>query len=217
MTRLTLCLTMLLSLVLAAQAAAKEVVAAKVCGAFDCREVTDKKSLLALHEGGPPTDPPDKAVGFYRAEVTVKGEGDDRFTFEVALLPGTGLIRGTNDDGTFSWWSVSDTAVARVERMTRGLAPIAAEKLDGLGDPGLPQARVDEVVNIAGEPATAGSGEAPAWPWIAGGVAALIMLGVAVYARARDHLGLHDHRNHPRLPGPQGGGTRPSGVRAGDE
>ncbi len=217
MTRLTLYLTMLLSLVVAAQAAAKEVVAAKVCGASDCREVTDKKSLMALHEGGPPTDPPDKAAGFYRTEVTVKGEGDDRFTFDVALLPGTGLIRGTNDDGTFSWLPVSEAADARFERMTRGLEPIAAKKLEGLDAPGLPEARVDEVVNIAGEPATAGSGEAPAWPWIAGGVAALIMLGVAVYARARDHLGLHDHRNNPRLPGPQGGGARPSGIRASDE
>ena len=38
------CLAIALSLALAAQAAAKEVVAAKVCGATDCREIEDRAS-----------------------------------------------------------------------------------------------------------------------------------------------------------------------------
>ena len=37
MTRLTLCLTLVLAPILAAQAVAKEVVSAKVCGASHCR------------------------------------------------------------------------------------------------------------------------------------------------------------------------------------
>jgi hypothetical protein len=208
MTRLTLCLTLVLSLILAAQAMAKEVVSAKVCGASHCREVKDERSLMALSVGGLPTDPPKEGMAFYRAELTVKVEGDDSFTFDVVLVPRAGLLRGTNDDGTSTWMPVSDAAVAHFRRMTRGLEPIAAGKLDGLGAPKLPQARVDEVVLIGDET----TGGAPVWPWIAGSVVGLILLGLGLYARTRDHLGLHDDRNHPRLAGPQGGGGGPRGV-----
>jgi hypothetical protein len=204
MTRLTLCLTLVLSSILAAQAMAKEVVSAKVCGASDCREVKDERSLMALQEGGPPTDPPKGASAFYRAELTVTGDGEDRFKFDVGLVPRAGQLRGTNDDGTFTWMPVSDAAVAQFRRMTRGLEPIAAGKLDGLGAPKLPQARVDEVV-VVGDSGAAGGG-APDWPWLAGGLG-VHMLGQGLFARSRDHLGLHDDGNHPRLAGPQGGGA----------
>jgi hypothetical protein len=205
MTRLTVCLTLVLSSIMTAQAMAKEVVSAKVCGASHCREVKDERSLMALAEGGPPTDPPKGASAFYRAELTVKGDGDDRFTFDVVLVPRAGLLRGTNDDGTFTWMPVSDAAVAQFRRMTRGLEPIAARKLDGLGTPKLPQARVDEVVMVGDDEAAGGGG--PVWPWIAGGLGALILLGLGLYARSRDHLGLHDDGNSPRPTGPQGGGA----------
>ncbi len=199
MTRSTLCLTLtlVLSLILAAEATAKEVVAAKVCGASDCREVRDEKSLLALHEGGPPADPPDKASAFYRAELTVKGDGHDRFTFQLVLVPNAGMVRGDNDDGSFAWMPVSDTAAAQFRRMTRGLKPIAASKLDGLGPVELPAARVDEVVVIAEDSSTGASGEAPVWPWIAGGLAALIVLGLALTWRGRGAPGARAVRSRP--------------------
>jgi hypothetical protein len=197
MTRLTLCLTMVLSLTLAAQATAKEVVAAKVCGASDCREVKDQKSLMALHEGGPPTDPPRKASAFYRAELTIKGDGHDNITFEVLLVPRAGMVRGANDDGTFYWMPVSDAAVRQFRRITRGLEPIAAEKLDGLGPVELPQARVDEVVVIPEDSSAVASGEAPVWPWIAGGLAVLIILGLALTWRGRGMPGAGAVRSRP--------------------
>lgn len=211
MTRLTLCLTLVLSSILTAQAMAKEVVSAKVCGASDCREVKDERSLVALQEGGPPTDPPKGASAFYQAELTVKAPGE-RFTFEVALVPRAGLMRGANDDGTFTWMPVSDAAVRQFRRMTRGLDPIPPGKLDGLDAPKLPAARVDEVVVVGDKTTTDTEGGAPVWPWIAGGFGALIMLGLGLYARARDHMGLHDDGNHPRLAGPQGGGAGPGRV-----
>jgi hypothetical protein len=212
MTRLTLWLTMLLTLVLAAPAAAKEVVAAKVCGASGCREIEDEKSLLALHEGGPPTDPPRRASGFYTAEIEVRAEGTETFKFEMALVPRAALIRATNDDGTFTWMRVSEGATARYRRITRGLEPIAARRLEGVGPVAPAQARVDEVVVIPEDGQAGASSSAPVWPWIAGGVAALMLLGLGLYARARDHLGLHDHRNHTRTAGAQGGGARPPRV-----
>jgi hypothetical protein len=197
MTRATLCLTMALSLILATEAMAKEIVAAKVCGASDCREVRDERSLLALHEGGPPTDPPEKASPFYRAELTVKGDGNDRFTFRLVLVPGAGMIRGANDDGSFAWMPVSDTAVGQFRRMTRGLAPIAAKKLDGLGPAKLPEARVDEVVVIPQDSSTGASAEAPVWPWIAGGLAAVIILGLALTWRGKGAPGAGAVRSRP--------------------
>jgi hypothetical protein len=196
MPRATLCL-MVLSLILATEAMAKEVVAAKVCGASDCREVRDEKSLLALHEGGPPTDPPEKASPFYRAELTVKGDGTDRFTFKLVLVPAAGMVRGTNDDGSFAWMPVSDTAVGQFRRMTRGLEPIAAKKLDGLGPVKLPEARVDEVVVIPDDSSTGASAEAPVWPWIAGGLAAVIILGLALTWRGRGAPGAGAVRSRP--------------------
>jgi hypothetical protein len=197
MTRPMLCLTLVLSLILAADATAKEVIAAKICGASDCREVRDERSLLALHEGGPPTDPPEKASAFYRAELTVKGDGNDRFDFEVVLVPRLGLVRGDNGDGTFAWMPVSDRAIVQFRRMTRGLEPIAATKLDGLGPVKLPEARVDEVVVIDDDGSTGASGQGPVWPWIAGGLAALIVIGLALIWRWRGAPGTGAVRSRP--------------------
>jgi hypothetical protein len=172
MRRLTLCLALMLPLALASSAAAKEVVAAKVCGASDCREVKDERALAAFHEGGPPTDPPDEASGWYRADVTVKADREN-FTFAITIVPHAGLIRG--EDG--GWMPVSDTAVAQFRRVTRSLEAFPAAKLTGL-DEQLPQARVDQVFDPARESGAASEGGSPAWPWIAG--AALLLGGLAL-------------------------------------
>jgi hypothetical protein len=192
MTRLTLCLTMLLSLILAAQATAKEVVAAKVCGASDCREVRDERALMAMTEGGPPTDPP-KASGFYRADLTVKVDQGETDTFRTHLVPAAGMIRG--EDGT--WMPVSDQAAAEFRRITRGLEAIPAARFGALKSPPLPEARVDEVVEASPQPAAAASGDAPVWPWIAGGVAALIIVGLALTWRGRGLPGARAVRSRP--------------------
>ena len=171
----------LLVLAVAGPASAKEVVRAKVCGATDCREVTDRDQLLALAEGGPPTDPPEKASGWYRAELTVRGDGE-KFTFRVAIVPAAELLRGENDDGTYNWLPVSDAAASAYRDMTRGLEPIAAAKLRGLDVPDLPQARVSEVF-VADRPEEGGGS---ALPWLAGGIGAIaLMVTALVLARRR--------------------------------
>jgi hypothetical protein len=172
MKRLALCLSLVLPLVLAGEAAAKKVVSAKVCGASDCRTVKDREALLALQEGGGPTDPPD-AGAFYRAELTVLGDGE-RFTFPIAIVPDAGLIRGGTEADGYVWMPVSRGAVQEFREMTRGLAPFPPGRLQGL-DP--PEARVDEVVlPPAADPAP--SDGAPVWPWIVAAVAALGLVGL---------------------------------------
>ena len=177
MKRSLLWLTMALLLLPAAQATAKEVVGAKVCGASKCRKVEDKQSMMALLDGGAPTDPPSGPSPFYRATVTVKAEGE-RMHFPIVIVPRAGLIRGENEDGTFSWVPMSDMVAAQYRRMTSGLQPIPARKLRGLHVP-KPEARVDEVVMIHPPSHEASAGAAPVWPWIAGGLAALALLALA--------------------------------------
>jgi hypothetical protein len=172
MKRLALCLSLVLSLVFAGEAAAKKVVSAKVCGASDCRTVKDREALLALQEGGGPTDPPD-AGAFFRAELTVLGDGE-RFTFPVAIVPEAGLIRGGTEAEGYVWMPVSDKAMVELRDVTRGLEPFPPAKLQGI-DP--PEARVDEVV-LPPAADTAPSDGAPVWPWIVAAVAALGVVGL---------------------------------------
>ena len=178
MNRPVIVLTTMLFLLPTAGATAKEVVGAKVCGASECREVDDKRSMMALLEGGAPTDPPARPLPFYRATVTVKGDGE-RIHLPSAIVPRAGLIRGDNDDGTFSWMPMTDAVAAQYRRMTRGLRPITARKLRGLQPSEQLQARVDEVVMIQPQSRKASAGAAPVWPWIAGGLAALALVAFA--------------------------------------
>jgi hypothetical protein len=176
MKRLSLCLALALPLALAATAEAKEPVSAKVCGGSDCRTVKDREALMALAEGGPPADPP-KPSAFYRADLTIRGDGE-LFSFPVVIVPEAGLLRGGTEAEGYTWMPVSAKAAAEFRRMTRGLEPLPAAKLDGL-DVKLPGAQVDEVVLPPAEPESSGGG-APAWPWIAFGLAAVGLLAFGV-------------------------------------
>jgi hypothetical protein len=171
MRRLTLCLALVLSLALVSSAAAKEVVGAKVCGAADCRDVKDERAMAAYAEGGPPSDPPEKASGWYRVELTVRGDGE-RITFATTVVPDAGLQRAEN--GT--WMSVPQTALADVRRVARALEPFPAAQLGSL-DVKLPEARVDQVFNPAADAAAASDGGSATWPWILG--AAVLLGGLA--------------------------------------
>jgi hypothetical protein len=180
MKRLTLCLALVLPLMLAGAAEAKKVVSAKVCGASDCKTVKDRDALVALTEGGGPTEPP-SASPFYRVELTVRGDGE-LFRFPVVIVPDAGVMRGGNEVEGYTWMPVSAKAVGEYRRMTRGLDPLPAAKLAGL-DVRPPEARIDEVVLPPSEPESGGGG-APAWPWIVFGLAGLGLVAIAA-ARLR--------------------------------
>jgi hypothetical protein len=188
MKRLILCLSVVLPFVLAGEALAKKVVSAKVCGASDCRTVKDRDGLAALHEGGAPTDPPAAAAAFYRAELTVLGDGE-RFTFPIAIVPEAGLVRGGTEAEGYGWMPVSDRALREYRRITRGLEPLPAAKLAGLDAPGPGEARVDEVVLPPADDPEPASG-ASVWPWIAAGLAAIGLLTIAAGRLRRRNRGL---------------------------
>jgi hypothetical protein len=181
MRRTTLLLAMGLLAAPAGEAAAKEVVAAKVCGASECRQVEDERPLAAFSEGGPAAPGPERAAGFYRAELTVAGEGGDRFRFELAVVPTAGMIR--SEDGT--WMPVSRTAAAQLRRVTRGLEPVPAGELGSLAGPEPVEARVDEVVVPEPEP----SPSSPWWPWVLGGATVVAGLALLALRRRRREVG----------------------------
>jgi hypothetical protein len=188
MKRLMVGLTLLvLPIAGAAPAGAKEVAHAKVCGPSDCREVKDHDEQLALIEGGPPTAPPPKASPWYKAVVTIRGDGE-RPTFTTALLPAAGLVRGDSEYGGYTWMSIAQDNASTVRKMTRGLEPFPAAKLRGL-DAAAPKAQVSEVV-LPDPPKAASDGGSTALPWLLGGVAAAAALGATAIYFVRRRRGL---------------------------
>src|SRR3954470_16127203 len=95
--------TLLLAMAMPASALAKEPVAVKVCGKTQCHESKDKQAIAPLVDGGPPTEPPSQASGWYSATITIGGEGPGaRFT--VTIVPSQGLIRSETEKGTAPTW-----------------------------------------------------------------------------------------------------------------
>jgi hypothetical protein len=171
MRRLAISLVLAFALAPAA-AVAKEPVSAKVCGASDCRTVTDRQALMALIEGGGPTDPPKGGTGWYEVVMTIEVDRDRHETFPLAIVPSEGVMRGGDEEAGYNWMTVTDAGAREYRRVTRGIAPFSPSSLEGLGRP---EAKVDEVVLPPAEPKADGGGSS-ALPWIAGG---LVLLGLA--------------------------------------
>jgi hypothetical protein len=178
MRRLTICIVLTLSLVPAGVAAAKEPVKAKVCGPDSCRTVQDQDSLMALTEGGPPTQPPKRGAGWYSVRMTIQTGPEQFESFPLVIVPSAGLVRGGDATEGYSWGAVSDHAANEYRRITRGLVAYPAGALKGVGPP---KVRVDEVVLPPDQPKPDG-GSSPL-PWIAGGVLLLGAAGLLIRRR----------------------------------
>ena len=180
MRRLAICLVLTLSLAPAGAAVAKEPVKAKVCGSSDCRTVKDRSALMALTEGGGPTDPPARGAGWYEVVMTIAVERERHETFPLAIVPSEGLMRGGDPEAGYSWMPVSARAAREYRRVTRGIAPFPASTLEGTGRV---EAQVDEVVLPPRAEREAQDGGSSPLPWIAGGVALLVLAGLAIRRR----------------------------------
>jgi hypothetical protein len=173
-----MCMVLALSLAPAGAAAAKEPVKAKVCGKSDCHTVKDRDALMALTEGGPPTDPPDRGAPWYSVRTTIEIDRGRRDSFSTAIVPSAGLMRGSDASEGYVWMPATPRAKLVYRRVTRGLAPFPADSLKGVGPP---KVRVDEVV-LPTEQAHHDGGSSPL-PWIAGGVALLALVGLLIRRR----------------------------------
>ena len=163
---------------------ATKISSAKVCGAGECREVSDPKAATALAVGPFPrfTDAPERGLPWYKGTLTVRAEDGGKVRASVIVVPSAGLMLEL-DKGT--WVTLPNESKAAYAKLTAGLTPRPARTLPGIGEDAKPVARVDEVVEppSAATPASDGSNG-----WIValgGGVLAALMAGLLLRIRHR--------------------------------
>jgi hypothetical protein len=183
--RLTAGIALVVSLlVLAAPAAAKEVVAAKVCGLDECRTASGGPAgLTKLAYGGLPASPPERPAGWYRMVLSFRMEGPERMRIPITVIPGEELMRWEGRHGDGGWVEAPAETLAALRPLIAGLEPRHSSTLKVGSSAGPAEARVDEVVAPADEPAPPQEGSS-AIPWIAA-VAALLLGVTLVLVRRR--------------------------------
>jgi hypothetical protein len=168
---------------------ATEISSATVCGAAECREVSDPKAATALAVGPTPrgTDAPERGLPWYKSTLTLRAEerGEvDRVSVSVTVVPSAGLMRV--NDGV--WVTLPSESKEAYAKLTAGLTPRPARTLPGPGeDAKLPAARVDDVVEppSAATPAPASDGSNVWIVALGGGVLAALMAGLLLRIRHR--------------------------------
>ena len=167
---------------------ATEISSAKVCGASECRELSDPEAATALAVGPTPrgTDAPVRGLPWYKSTLTIPAEerGEvDRVS--VTVVPSAGLMRVGDGDGV--WVTLPSESEEAYAKLTAGLTPRPARTLPGVGVDGLPVARVDEVVEFpsAATPAPASDGSTVWIVALGGGVLAALMAGLLLRIRHR--------------------------------
>ena len=173
---------------------ATEIRSAKVCGAGECRQVSDPGAATALAVGPTPRgrDAPARGLPWYESTLTIRTEerGERFIRVPVAVVPSAGLMRVA--DGF--WVALPSESKAAYAKLTAGLEPRPARTLPGVGVDALPAARVDEVVE-APSTATPAPASERSKVWIValgGGMLVALMAGLLLRRR---------HRRAPTLPG----------------
>jgi hypothetical protein len=169
---------------------ATEISSAKVCGASECREVSDPEAATALAVGPRPrprgTDAHKRGLPWYKSTLTIPAEGGgkvDRVSVSVTAVPSAGLMRV--GDGV--WVTLPSESKEAYAKLTAGLTPRPARTLPGVGEDARPVARVDEVVESpsAATPAPASDGSNVWIVALGGGVLAALMAGLLLRIRHR--------------------------------
>ena len=165
--RLIPLLVVLVALVVAPAAAAKEITSVKACGDGGCVTTKDPAILQGLMNGGPPTVPPDAHAPAIRltAAITEPG-GDVAGTVQSQWVPSLGLL--VAEDGT---WMKLPTAAGRA---------LNALDVRPFPVPGAPRPAASPAPPA---PAT-DDGGVPAWLLIVAGLAlAGVLVAAALYAQ----------------------------------
>ena len=164
-----------------------EISSAKVCGASECRELSDPEAATALAVGPPPrgTDAPVRGLPWYQSTLTIPAEERGEVRVSVTVVPSAGLMRVGDEDGV--WVTLPSESKEAYAKLTAGLTPRPARTLPSVGVDGLPVARVDEVVEApsAATPAPASDGSNVWIVALGGGVLAALMAGLLLRIRHR--------------------------------
>jgi hypothetical protein len=169
---------------------ATEISSAKVCGASECREVSDPEAATALAVGPTPrgTDAPVRGLPWYKSTLTIPAEERGEVVrVSVTVVPSAGLMRVGDADGVVVWVTLPSQSKEAYAKLTAGLTPRPARTLPGVGADALPVARVDEVVEApsAATPAPASDGSNVWIVALGGGVLAALMAGLLLSIRHR--------------------------------
>ena len=166
---------------------ATEISSAKVCGASECREVSDPEAATALAVGPRPrgTDAPERGLPWYKSTLTIprRGRGGE-FRVSVTVVPSAGLIQWKDE---ITWVTLPSESKEAYAKLTAGLTPRPARTLPGVGEDALPVSRVYEVFEApsAATPATASDGSNVWIVALGGGVLAALMAGLLLTIRHR--------------------------------
>ena len=161
---------------------ATKISSAKVCGAGECREVSDPKAATALAVGPFPrfTDGPKRGLPWYKSTLKIRAEDGGKVRVSVIVVPSAGLMFSRDKS---VWATLPSESKAAYAKLTAGLTPRPARTLPGVG--GQLPARVDEVVEApsAATPASDGSN---VWIVVLGAaVLAALMAGLLLRIRHR--------------------------------
>ena len=142
---LVLAATTAASLILAAPAAAKELVAAELCGAAGCAAV-DPDDLRLVPTGGETTTGPPPLGPYHVLRTTVAEgpEGGERHTWTSWYVPAAGLIVWPGDAEPASFHPVYGEAATFMKALAKTVAPFPAPRITAAsvggrrvsGDPG---------------------------------------------------------------------------------
>jgi hypothetical protein len=167
---------------------ATEISSATVCGASECREVSDPKAATALAVGPRPrgTDPPERGLPWYQSTLTIRRPGTGRKVstdrVSVIVVPSAGLL---GLEGWSAWVALPSESKAAYAKLTAGLTPRPARTLPGIGEDAKPVARVDEVVQPPSAATPASDGSNVWMVALGGGVLAAFMAGLLLTIRHR--------------------------------
>jgi hypothetical protein len=168
---------------------ATEISSAKVCGAGECREVSDPEAATALAVGPRPrgTDAPAHGLPWYKGTLTIRAEDGSEVSTDrvsVIVVPSAGLIQF---EDISPWVTLPSESKEAYAKLTAGLTPRPARTLPGVGVDGLPAARVDEVVEppSTATPEAASDGSNVWIVALGGGVLAALMAGLLLWIRHR--------------------------------
>jgi hypothetical protein len=159
---------------------ATEISSAKVCGASECREVSDPEAATALAVGPRPGSkrPPDHGLPWYKGTLTTRAKDGGEVRSSVIVVPSAGLL---GVSGGSAWVFLPSESKAAYAKLTAGLTPRPARTLPGTF------ARVVDVVEppSAATPAPASNGSNVWIVALGGGVLAALMAGLLLWIRHR--------------------------------
>ena len=156
--------------VMALMAGAK-VSSAKVCGASECREVSDPMAFAV----GPFRESPYPAgLPWYKGTLTLRTKHGGELRAPVLVVPSAGLL---GLDG--GWFALPSESRAAYVKLTAGLAPRPARTLPGTF------ARVVDVLKPPSAATSASDGSNVSIVALGGGVLAALMAGLLLWIRHR--------------------------------